>query len=132
MTDVARIDEARRQIEIASTIEELHEGYAKLSAIETYMRNTGLYPLEDIQNMAEAKALAVWKMGLLLADSGKNTSSGVAARHAGTSEYRELLDGIDLNDRTARKYQSISTLPEKQREEVFARAREDGRAVTLA
>ena len=49
VNEIANISVARREIEMATTVESLLEGYTKLSAIENYMRDSKLYPLEKIQ-----------------------------------------------------------------------------------
>lgn len=138
MNEIVKLDPIRRQIEAAENASTLRKGISQLDKMKQHMTEAGLYDLPTLQEIAELHAFAVVKLGRLLAaaERGK-TGPQLAAQHAGNSEYRRLLEPDDEDDwkiaeRTAQKYQHLGCLPDEEREKVFAKAREEERAVTLS
>lgn len=134
-----RIDELRRHIETATDARQLRAGISQLDKMKQHMTEAGLYDLPTLQEIAELHALAVTKLGRLLAAAEKSVGGRpekTPASDAGVSEYRRLLepegeDDWHIAERTAQKYQNISAIPEDELEKLFAKAREDERVVTL-
>jgi hypothetical protein len=64
LPDIARV---KREIERASDPAEVLEIEARLTSIETYMRDAGLYTPDEIRPVNETRMRARWRLGQLLA-----------------------------------------------------------------
>ena len=125
MNEVARIDEARRQIDAAKTVPEIKDARDKLDAIQAYMRQSGKYGIEEIIEIAELKLLAEWRGGGLLGDTiNKGRPKKVS--------HKAILSDIGIGKDTSSRWQQIAAIPRDELEALLAEARDIGSPVTMA
>ena len=106
-----------RALDLATSVEEIIELEAKLDAIESYMRDAGLYNTSEIRPVNETRMRARWKLGQALAAieraQGSRTLGGL----------RPMLHKVGLKETSAKEAQRIGTLPASELNKAFAAAR---------
>lgn len=131
---IARIDELRAALEAASSPIEVREIEAKIAAIESYMKQTGLYSTAEIRPVNESLMLARWKLGRLLRtyERGHGPGRGGKDVKAVNTFFRDLLKQCGLTPPIAMQAQRIGTMPEPDLQKAFEAARAQDILTTYA
>src|SRR5262245_48009717 len=73
----------RRDIEVASDSATLRELEAKADGVLAFMRQAGLYNTEQIRPFTEARHLARWRLGKMLAEIERGAGPGRGKKEGG-------------------------------------------------
>lgn len=120
-TEIAAVVSA---LEIATDPAEVIEIEAKICAIEDYMRKAGLYSTAEIRPVNEARILARWRLGQLLAEVGRAQGSRTdLTSSAHPTKFRDLLERWGLKPDVAMEAQRLGSLPRPELQKSFAEAR---------
>ena len=95
MSEVVRIDKARRELDLAKEPPEFMEIEAKLDAIEKYMIQQGLYSTVEIRPVNETKMRCRWLMGQALAKKDRGAGPG-RGKKVGDDHpsFKRYIEGI--------------------------------------
>jgi hypothetical protein len=99
-----------------------------LDAFEQYMHDCGLYSVEDMRPVNEARMRARWKLGQALAmkergPHGGDTRDSIGKRLT-NAFWKWVVDVLGLTKPTALSAQRIGTLPEPELIDAFDQWRE--------
>jgi hypothetical protein len=109
-TALMAIDQARRALDAASTLDDVKDLRDKAEAMRIYAKQAK-YSLEVQNRCAELKLRAERKAGVIL---GETTVKG-GERHKsrrGTYERHSVLDELGISKMQSSRWQAISTIPE--------------------
>ena len=110
VTALMAIDQARRSLEIASTLDDVKELRDQAEAMRIYARQAK-YSLEVQNRCAELKLRAERKAGIILSETtvkgGERHKS-----HDGTYERRSILDELGISKMQSSRWQAIATIPD--------------------
>ena len=111
----------------AKTPEQIIELEAKIDAMERLMRKSGLYALDKIRPLNEARMLARWRLGQMLAQIERKAGpgpgrgkKGVGFRHPLT--FLAVVEKLRLSRDRAVQAQRIGTLPRDELMREFSRS----------
>ena len=114
-----------KALECATTAPEIIEIEAKLAAIESYMRDAGLYDTSEIRPVNETRMRARWKLGQALANVEREAGPGRGKKiSSGLKSFMTFLKSLGTTPQTAMAAQRIGTLPEIDLAKALASARE--------
>jgi N6-adenosine-specific RNA methylase IME4 len=115
----------RRALDAASTAAEIVDIEAKIEAIETYLRRSGLAKnLAEMWPVREARLEARWKLGRVLAEMERRPGPGRGKKDVSEGNtFSALLERLGLDRKAAMLAQRIGNLPEQELFAAFADAR---------
>jgi N6-adenosine-specific RNA methylase IME4 len=120
---VALVEEARFVLSTATNPAEILQIEAKLTAVEQLMRETGLYPLDEIRPINEMRMRARWMLGKLIAAmksrQGQRTDLTADLTSSAELTKSQTLEKLELDRQTASEAQRIGALPEEKFQEVI-------------
>jgi hypothetical protein len=113
-------EEAHRALMAAVDPAEIIQIEAKLNTVEKLMRDTGLYPLEEIRPVNEERMRARWCLGIALMSFVRGTGRGRGKKvSASPTPFRAYLKQINLDKGVAHDAQRIGALPDKKFQETI-------------
>jgi N6-adenosine-specific RNA methylase IME4 len=123
---VVVVDEARRALMSTVDPAEIIRIEAKLDVVERLMRDTGLYPLEDIRPVNEERMRARWCLGLALESVAKG-KPGPKPQGVTSAGLLQFLKELKLDHQTALEARRIAALPDNVLTKAFEswRSRDD-------
>jgi hypothetical protein len=129
-TALMAIDQARRALEIASTLDDVKELRDRAEAMRIYAKQAK-YSLEIQNRCAELKLRAERKAGVILSETtvkgGERHKS-----HDGTYERHSVLDELGISKMQSSRWQAIAAIPEDLFERHLAKAQESKAELTSA
>ncbi|MFC1833529.1 hypothetical protein ACFL2Q_02185 [Thermodesulfobacteriota bacterium] len=129
-TALVAIDQARRALEVASTLDDVKDIRDRAEAMRAYAKQAQ-YSLEIQNRCAELKLRAERKAGTLLSES---TVKGGARHksHDGTYERRSVLEDLGISKMQSSRWQTVSTIPDDIFEQHVAKIKASERELTSA
>ena len=128
---LAQVHALAQALEQASEPEEIRDIETKLDAIEGIMRKTGLYRIEEIRPINEARMRARWKLGKALAKQLRGAGPGRGKDvHPSNTFFRGLLKRLGILPSTAMLCQRLGTLPAAELNKAFDEARKQERLLS--
>lgn len=131
MTQLVHFDAARRELALATSIDEVKMLRDKAEALRQYVRQQGA-SLEMQNQCAEIKLRAERKAGELLAGVERipGLRTDLTSRHDDAKSYRQTLDNADVKEATARRWQAEASVPEGVFERHVAEVKAAGEELT--
>ena len=114
-----KIAPLQRALEAAQDPAEIKEIAAQLDAFETYMHDCGLYSIEDMRPINEARMRARWKLGRALAKLERAQGERTSVR-----SFTKFITDLGLTKPIAIEAQRIGTLPEDKLTKAFEQWRQ--------
>ena len=129
-TALVAISQARRALEVASTLDDVKDIRDRAEAMRAYAKQAQ-YSLEIQNRCAELKLRAERKAGTLLSES---TVKGGARHksHDGTYERRSVLEDLGISKMQSSRWQTVSTIPDDIFEQHVAKITASERELTSA
>ncbi len=117
-----KVDVVNRAIMKAMTPEEIIDVEAKIEAMETYLRKSGIDAVEKVRPWNEARMRARWRLGQLLSTELRSAGPGRGKKNAGAPQsFVQLLKRIGFKaHKDAYEAQQIGTMPQDELNRVFA------------
>ena len=129
---LVKLDEARRALAEASTLQEIKDIRDKAEAIKAYVKAAG-YSLEMQNQAAETKLRAERKGGELLKEMQKNKGGGDTSKHRlHRATSAPSLKDLGIEKTQSMRWQQIADLPEVIFEEVIEETKEEKKELTQA
>ena len=127
-----KFEKAKRALAEARSIDEVKQVRDKAEALRLYVKQQG-DGLEMQNDIAEIKLRAERRAGELLAEFERGkTGPKLPDRLSDNSEYRQALEDAELNERTARRWQTEAALPEETFEQHVAETKASQKELTSA
>ena len=117
-----KIAPLQRALEAAVAPAEIKEIAAQLDAFESYMHDCGLYSIEDMRPINEARMRARWKLGRALSQFARRLGPGPGRGKKGVTElpsFNALIKELALTKPVVVEAQRIGTLPEDKLSKAF-------------
>jgi N6-adenosine-specific RNA methylase IME4 len=114
-----KIGPLQRALEAAQDPAEIKDIAAQLDAFETYMHDCGLYSIEDMRPINEARMRARWKLGRALAKVSR-----AQGERTSVSSFTKFIGDLGLTKPVAIEAQRIGTLPEDKLTKAFEQWRQ--------
>jgi hypothetical protein len=126
INSVAVAEEARQALSTTTNPAEIMQIEARLDFVERLMRETGLYPLDEIRPINEMRMRARWRLGAAL-ESVVKDKPGPKPQGVTSAGLMQFLKQIELDHQTAMEARRIAALPDKNFREAIEqwRARDD-------
>ena len=128
---LVKLDEARRALAEASTLQEIKEIRDQAEAIKAYVKAAG-YSLEMQNQAAETKLRAERKGGELLKQMEKNKGVRLGGNIVLPPENTPKLKDLGIEKMQSVRWQQIADLPEVIFEEVIEKTKEEKKELTQA
>jgi N6-adenosine-specific RNA methylase IME4 len=129
---LVKLDEARRALAEASTLQEIKDIRDKAEAIKAYVKAAG-YSLEMQNQAAETKLRAERKGGELLKEMEKNKGGWKSCGDTMSPQDEALrLQDLGIHKKQSQRWQQIADLPEDIFEEVIEETKEEKKELTQA
>ena len=119
---VIDIGDISKALAVATDPVEIKEIGAKLDAFEQYMHDCGLYNIEDMRPINEARMAARWKLGRALAKIDRAQGNRTSERG-----FTKFITDLGLTKPTAQEAQRIGCLPDEEMARIFEEARNEVR-----
>jgi len=126
MSQLIKINEARRALENAKEPAELVEIEAKLGAIEAFLKSSGYNAdIEELRPVNELRMRARWMLGQALAKVERSPPGPRKDKSQTGNYFRDYIKDLNLNKNRVQEVQRIGTLPDADLETAFAHARDN-------
>ena len=126
---IAHFDNARRSLQLATTIDEVMDIRDKAEALRAYAKQSG--QTHEMQNhIAEIKVRAERKAGELLLEIDMHEGGKPNRFHAGTGKLK--LEDIGITKSQSHRYQTLASIPEPEFDTHIAVTKAKGAEVTSA
>ncbi|MDI7863962.1 MT-A70 family methyltransferase [Rhizobiaceae bacterium n13] len=112
-----------RELANASDPFQVRDLEAKIDGIETYMKRSGLWTIEEIRPVVETRIRARHKLGGFLRAVERGKPFPGSSTLSGLTRFKDFIAKLNLTPPVALEAQRLSTLPEEEREQAFAELR---------
>ena len=130
MTQLVHFENARRELELATNIDEVKDLRDKAEALRLYMRQAG-ESLEMQNKCAEIKIRAERRAGEILKEREKNPGTRMLGSDiVSPPEEIETLSDIGISRKQSSRFQAIARIPEPTFEEHIAKTKSLKRELT--
>ena len=121
--EIVRVDEARREIDLANTVPDLKAMVDKIDAVVTYMRKAGQFDLETVIEFNALRCKAVWKCGQLLEAiaPGQGARTDQATFRTSAESYKTVISEQGMSPDTAERWRVVSKMDEADLESWLAK-----------
>jgi N6-adenosine-specific RNA methylase IME4 len=119
-----KIAPLQRALEAAVEPADIKEIAAQLDAFESYMHDCGLYSIEDMRPINEARMRARWKLGRALKAVERTAGPGRGKVEKTLSGFTSFLKDLGLTKPTALEAQRIGAMPEDKLIKAFEQWRQ--------
>ncbi len=117
------VSDLNRALAKADTPEKILKIEADLDLMENWMKETGLYDIDEIRPVNEIRMWARWKLGAALAKMERGTGPGRGKKVlTDLTSFRAYIKKLGITPPTSMQAQRIATLPENELEKELTRA----------